>query len=137
MANILQLAQNADEVSHWIYTRRRLSDEDAARKAEAFRPLGDDWVKSLRSGAQKLREGKPARKRPSHILAFEFMLQSKKNSLGRTVPKFCTCGRPHGPKCAVRFKAGIRMLKKVLRKHAPDLLSRYDALHPNRNTRLS
>jgi hypothetical protein len=134
---VLQFSRNADELSHWIFTPKTLSDEAAGRKAEAFRGLGDDYVKDMRSRAQKLPEGKPARMRQSHILAFEFMLQSKENSLIKATKQFCTCGQSHRTKCTGRFKTGIRGLKKVLRKHAPDLLSRYEAFHPNRNTRLA
>jgi hypothetical protein len=137
MADAVQFGQNALELLHWVCPPRVLSAQEANRRAEAFRELGDDWVKSMASGLQKLPEGKPARMRQSHIAAFEFMLQSKKNSLRQAVKKFCPCGGQHSEKCAERFKVGVRALKKIIRKHAPSLVSRYDSLHPNRNVRFS
>jgi len=130
-----RLAKNVAELSRWIKLPKTLSIEDATRQAEAFRELGDEWVQKLRHSMQKLSEGKPARRRQSHILAFEFMLQSKNNSLGEATKKFCSCGnKNHHTKCSGRFKTGIRVLKKVLRKYAPDLVIQYDLLHPDRKT---
>jgi hypothetical protein len=128
-----RLIQNVAELLRWIKLRKALSIEEATRQAEAFRELGDEWVQKLRHSLQKLPEGKPARKRHSHIQAFEFMLQSKNNSLGKATKKFCSCGNTrHETKCSDRFKTGIRALKNVLRKYAPDLVDRYNSLHPDR-----
>jgi hypothetical protein len=129
----LQLAQNLKALAGWIYPRKVVPVEEALRKAEAFRELGDDWVGSMCSALQTFPEGAPPRMRRSHIDAFEFMLQSQKNTLGMAVPKFCTCGGEHTARCRERLKTGVRGLKKILRKHAPDLVFQYESLHPNRD----
>jgi hypothetical protein len=127
--------QNVAELLRWIKLRKALSIEDATRQAEAFRELGDEWVQKLRHSMQTVSEGKPAIKRESHIRAFEFMLQSQNNSLGKATKKFCSCGnKRHDTNCPSRFKSGIRALKKVLRKYTPHLAMQYDSLHPDRKT---
>ena len=127
-----RLAQNLKELARWIYRRKALPFEEAVRRAKDFKALGDDWVEQMCTGLQKLSEGAPPRMRRSHIDAFEFMLQSKENTLGTAMLRFCTCGGRHTAKCRQRLKTGVRSLKKVLRKYAPDLVSRYDSLHPDR-----
>jgi hypothetical protein len=124
--------KNVHELSRWVYRRKALPIEEALDKAQAFKELGDKWVEDMQSRLQKLPQGKPPRKRQAHISAFEFMLHSKKNSLGMAVQKFCPCGQKHEPECYQQFKAGIHSLTKMLRKYAPDLVARYDALHPDR-----
>lgn len=99
LEDLIRFGENAVELSHWIYPPKVLSIRDATSRAEVFRELGEDWVNKMRSGAQKFREGKPARMRQSHIEALEFMLESKRNSLGRAVQKFCSCGKRHDAKC--------------------------------------
>lgn len=128
-----QLTQNLKVLVDWIYPRKVMPIEEALTKAEAFRELGDDWVESMCSALQTFPEGAPPRMRRSHIDAFEFMLQSKKNTLGKAVPKFCTCGGDHTARCRERLKTGVRGLKKMLRKHAPHLVLQYESLHPNRD----
>jgi hypothetical protein len=128
----LRLAQNLEALARWIYPRKALPVEEAVSKAPAFRELGDEWVESMCTAMQKFPEGAPPKMRQAHIDAFEFMLQSKKNSLGRAVQKFCTCGGEHTARCRQRLKTGVRSLKKMLRKYAPDLVSRYSSLHPYR-----
>jgi len=133
VTRMILLASDAEELLRWIYPPKVMSMEDATNRAEAFRSLGDAWVQTMRAGLQKLTVGKPARIRQAHIAAFEFMLLSKGNSIGRAASKFCPCGKCHDAKCTERFKTGVRTLKKILCKYAPGLVYRYDVLHPNRN----
>jgi hypothetical protein len=128
----LRLAQNLKALARWIYPRKVLPLEEAVSKAQAFRELGDEWVESMCRALQTFPEGAPPRTRQSHIDAFEYMLQSKKHSLGRATREFCTCGGDHTEKCRERLKTGIRSLKKMLREYAPDLVTRSDSLHADR-----
>ena len=130
------LAKDVAELGRWTKVPRRRSIEDATRQAEAYRELGDEAVRKLCHTLQKLPEGKPAKMRQLHIQAFEFMLKSKNNSLREATKKFCSCGnKRHDAKCSGRFKTGIRVLKKLLRKYAADLVVQYDSLHPDRKVR--
>jgi hypothetical protein len=129
----VRFARNLKALLSWIYPRKVLPIEEAVLRAQALKELGDDWVESVSKAMQKFPEGAPPRMRQLHIDVFEFMLQSKKNSLGLAVRKFCPCGGTHTLKCRQRLKTGVRSLKKMLRHYAPDLVSRYDSLHPNRD----
>ena len=124
--------KNVKELSRWIFRRKVLSKEKAFSRAQDFRELGNDWVDKMFSGLQKLPQGAPPRRRQAHISALEFMLQSRKNSLGRAVQRFCLCGKKHGPKCYQRFKTGVHSLTKMLRGYEPELVARYAVLHPDR-----
>jgi hypothetical protein len=132
----LPIVRSANELSDWVsLPRRPMAFDEALRKAQTLAgpsPNSDEvelWLRSLRTRSV----GAPARRRESFISAFEFMLQSKGNSQGVATRKFCECGRQnHDVNCERNLKAGIRSLKKVLRKHAPELLTRYDSLHPDR-----
>jgi len=124
--------ENVAEISTWIVYRKTLPVDEAFQRAQTFRELGEDWVQDMFSRLQKLSQGRPAAKRQFHIAAFEFMLLSKKNSLGRAVKKFCPCGEEHQQKCQQNLKAGVHSLTKVLRRYAPELVAHYDALHPDR-----
>ncbi len=125
--------KNVVEIMGWIlYRKAALSAEEAAQRVSAFRELGEDWVEEMSSRLQRLPQGAPPKRRQSHVSAFEFMLQSKEHSLGKAVPKFCTCGGSHDAECRQNLKAGIHVLSKLLRKYAPELVAQYNALHPDR-----
>ena len=125
--------RNAIEITHWVYERKALPVEEARRLAQGAKELGDDCVEQMFQNLQKLSKGTPPRRRQGDIRAFEFMLLSEKNTIGRAVTKFCGCGGSHTPSCQVRLKTGIKSVKRILRKYAPDLVSRYDVLHPDRS----
>jgi hypothetical protein len=127
-----RLSGNAKELSRYVFQNKALSAEAATRAAASFGSIDDEWVKKMRHSLQKLSVGRPPITRKAHIRAFEFMLQSKKNSLGIAATKFCPCGKRHDASCTQRFKTGIRSLKEVLRKYAPDIVVKYDSLHPDR-----
>jgi hypothetical protein len=129
---IVTVTMNMVELTRWIYRPKVLSPEQAFEKAQAFKELGDDYVEDLIQRSQKLNHGRPAAKRRTHIAAYEYMLQSKDNSLGKAVQKFCTCGKRHSPECYEQMKAGIHSLKRILRKYAPELVAKYDLLHPDK-----
>ena len=134
-ADALSHMKNFAELCRWVYVPRRLPAEEALTKARECRELGDEYVLDMAARLQNLPQGAPPKRRQAYLAAFEFMLQSKKNSMGRAVRKFCPCGKgrsEHEPKCSQRLKAGIHNIKKLLRKYAPDLATRYDALHPDR-----
>src|SRR5258705_3176391 len=107
----------------------------ALDKARALKEAGleSNDVELLFENLQTRRVGAPVRRRKSFIATFEFMLASKNNSQGRATRKFCRCGKDkHGSNCEQNLKAGVRSLKNILRKYAPQLVTRYDLLHPNR-----
>ena len=136
MATALSYMKDAGELSRWIYKRKVLPTEEAFRRAQDFRELGDEYVADICSRLQRLPQGAPPKKREAYIDAFEFMLRSGKNSLGQAVRRFCPCGqKKHDLKCSQRFKAGIHNLKRLLRKYAPELAAQYDDLHPDRAKR--
>jgi hypothetical protein len=132
MKTIIQLLVNVNELGRWIYCARALPVEEAFTKAQIFKELGHDWTERFCARLEKLPHGSPPKRRQAHIQAFEFMLQSRNNSLGRAVQKYCPCGKQHTKKCHEGFKTGIRGVKKILRKYAPDLVTQYNTLHPNR-----
>jgi hypothetical protein len=132
MKTVRHLLENVNELGLWIYGRRAFPIEEAFTKAQVFKELGNDWMERFCARLQKLPHGSPPKRRQAYIQAFEFMLRSRSNSLGKAVPKYCPCGKTHTKKCLDRFKTGIRGLKKILRKFGPDLVAQYDALHPNR-----
>lgn len=133
MTTALAYMKNADELRRWIYRRKVLPSDEAFRRAQDVRELGEEYVTDMFSRLQKFRPGAPPKRREAYVASFEFMLQSKKNSLGQAVRKFCLCGqKKHDRRCSQRFKAGIHNLTKLLRKYAPELAVRYDELHPDR-----
>ena len=128
--------KSAGEILRWIVPPKPpLAPEEAAKAVQQFSELGQDWIDQLASKLQKLPAHRPSKRRQSHIAAFEFMLGSKKNSLGQAVLSFCPCGGSHDRKCHANLKRGIHDLKRVLRRYAPELVDQYDALHPDRHTK--
>jgi hypothetical protein len=130
--------EDVNELADWIYTNRRpLPFGEALSKAQVFQELGFDWVEQMLANLQKHPVGAPPIRRQSFIEAFEFMLRSKENSQGKATLRFCLCGSKHKAQCEQALKAGIRSLKKVLRKFAPELVSQYNALHPDRRKKVN
>lgn len=136
VTNSLRFAENLKQLTDWIYLQRTpLAFEDAMDRAHILKEAGaeSDDVEKLFQLLQKRPVGAPAKRRQSFVTAFEFMLESKENSQGQATRRFCSCGKKeHTPQCEYNLKAGVRSLKKILRKYAPELVTRYDALHPNR-----
>jgi hypothetical protein len=125
---------NFAELLDWLYpARKAMSVEEALTQAQSWQQNGvpSDFVIEMFPRLLKRDIGAP-HKRELYIAAFELQLRSKDMSLGKVTRKLCPCGGEHGPKCEQNLKAGIRSLKRLLRKYAPDLLSRYEALHPDR-----
>lgn len=135
----IQHLKIACELVDWVYPAARpLSFAEALGKARELTESGadTDWVKAFFSGLQKRPVGRP-HQRQLFVRAFEFQLQSKKNSQGQATRRFCPCGNKHTTKCEQNLKAGIRSLKRVLRRYAPELVTRYEALHPDRAKRVN
>jgi hypothetical protein len=132
MKTVIQLVENVNELGRWIYCVKALPAEEAFAKAQTFKELGNDWTERFCARLQKLPQGSPPKRRQAHIDAFEFMLRSRTNSMISATKKYCPCGKKHNKKCYASFKTGIRGVKKILRKFAPDLVTQYDALHPDR-----
>ena len=123
------------ELMDWVYPLGRpMQFVDAIGKAQFLIHLGADseFVEPIFADLQSRPVGRPHH-RQAFVRAFEFMMLSKANTQGRATKRFCPCGaKAHCAKCEQNLKAGMRSLKKVLRKHAPDLVSKYDILHPDR-----
>jgi hypothetical protein len=134
LLNAIPYLQNVLELSDWMYPPRTpVALMEAIEKAQRLSQLGaeHDDLEQLIVGLQKRPVGRP-HKRQSFVLSFEFQLQSTANSQGKAMRKFCPCGKAHSVNCEQNLKAGLRSLKTVLRKYAPELVSQYEALHPNR-----
>jgi hypothetical protein len=130
----LGFIKNAHELADWVYFNNKpLPFAEAFRHAQRLKEVGydADWVEATLTGLQKRPVGRP-HQRQLFINAFEFQLEAKRNSQGQATRKFCPCGKTHTAKCEQNLKAGMRSLKKVLRKYAPELVSRYEELHPDR-----
>jgi hypothetical protein len=138
-AEIKRCVEDALEISGWLFPEPRTAKtlENAIVAAAPYRELGKEWEEKMIEDLQKGDEGRPPTKRRAHIEAFEFMLQSKSNSLNKAVRRFCMCGGVHAKKCRLQFRTGIQSLKKILRKFAPHLVVTYDALHPDRSKKAS
>lgn len=135
MESMLCSLKTAAELMNWVYPPGRpMPFAEAFGQARGLRDLGadSDTVQAILRGLQKRPPGRP-HLRQTFVRAFEFMLQSKKNTQGRATRHFCPCGsNAHTVKCEHNLKAGMRSLKRVLRQHAPELVSRYETLHPDR-----
>jgi hypothetical protein len=133
--NAIPCLQNVGELSDWMYPPRTpVTLMEAVEKAQELRQWGAERedIEPLIVELQKRPAGRP-HKRQWFVLAFEFQLQSSANSQGKAVRNFCPCaGNAHSANCEQNLKAGLRSLKKVLRKYAPELASQYESLHPNR-----
>lgn len=133
MEDFVRLAKHAKELSQWVYQKKAMTRDAAVRVADLFLSIDNEWAAEMRHSLEKLAVGRPPARRQAHMKAFDFMLQSNRNSLGIAMTRFCPCGgEVHDVKCRQRFKTGLRSLKRVLRKHAPHLVAKYDVLHPNR-----
>lgn len=132
----LPFVGNLKQLLPWVHPPRKpVGFAVALNRAEALKQAGleSNDVKEVFRILQKRPVGAPPKRRQSFIAAFEFMLQSKQNSLGRAKRQFCRCGQEkHTVKCERGLKAGIHDLTKILRKYAPDLVFQYNALHPDR-----
>jgi hypothetical protein len=133
--NVIPYLQNVSELSDWMYPPRTpVALMQAVEKGQEFAKMGAERedVEALIVALQKRPSGRP-HKRQWFVLAFEFQLLSRANSQGKAVRNFCPCGgKAHSANCEQNLKAGLRSLKKVLRKYAPQLASQYESLHPNR-----
>jgi len=130
--------ENVRELLRWFCIQVPLPTERARERAQEVAAQGVDCIDIdwLSAHLQKLSQGAPPRRRQADIRAFEFMLQSSKNSMVEAVKSFCPCGkRRHEKNCYARLKTGIHSLNKVLDKHAPDVAARYNALHPDKAKR--
>ncbi len=130
----LGFIKNARELADWIYANNKpLPFAEAFSHAQRLREVGydADWVEAILTGLRKRPVGRP-HQRQLFIKAFEFQLEAKRNSQGQATRKFCPCGKAHTAKCEQNLKAGMRSLKKVLRKYAPEFVSKYEELHPDR-----
>jgi hypothetical protein len=132
--NAIPYLQNVLELSDWMYPPRTpVTLMQAVDRAQELLKMGAEHadLEQLIVGLQKRPVGRP-HQRQLFISAFEFQLVARGNSQGQATRKFCPCGKAHNAKCEQNLKAGMRSLKKVLRKYAPELVSRYEELHPDR-----
>jgi hypothetical protein len=130
-----------NELMDWVYLSpgRPMPFQKALNEALALRELGAEPadVQAILSGLQKRPVGRP-HQRQVFMKAYEFQLQSESNTQGKATRMFCPCGQKiHTARCEQNLKAGMRGLKKVLRRYAPDLVSRYEVLHPNRDKKVN
>jgi hypothetical protein len=125
------------ELASWLCPpRKALTTEEILRHALQMKEAGLDSkvIQSTISSLQQIPAGRP-HKRLRYVEVFDLMLQSPEMSLGKAIRKL----NPHlttdelvEQRLEKNIKAGIVQLKKRLRKYAPDLVTRYEALHPDR-----
>jgi hypothetical protein len=123
-----------NQLLDWICPARLpMAFKEALGWAQQMRDWGirADLVEELAKGLQKRNVGRP-HQHDRFVEAFELLL-CPKQTLGKATRQLCRCGaEQHNRACEMRMKAGIQNLKKILRAHAPDLVDRYDTLHPDR-----
>jgi hypothetical protein len=120
--------QHANEIADWIYTNRwPASDEQAFAMAQRYSSITSP--KELYETLRKRPVGRPNTEKHTFVEVFELMLAGSHVSLGRARsmvhPPLSLADEP-------RLKDGIRRLKKLLQAIAPELLSKYESLHPDR-----
>lgn len=131
------LSKEALEVAEWLFSPMEpLSPLQLAKLAleslkNGFPPAFlDEYLPSL----QGQPPGRPHRRRDLIIRAFELQLKPTGMSLGTVTNKLCPCGKAvHSSNCRENIRAGIRELKKLLRRYASQLVMEYQTLHPDRN----
>jgi len=116
------------ELTPWLFGNRLPRNGiEAFRYAQAWSDHPEEAL-ALFEGLQRRRVGSP-NKNATYLRLFELMLESKTMSLGRArqelSPKLPRENEPS-------LKAGIRKVKRLLRKHAPEFVARYESLHPDR-----
>jgi hypothetical protein len=125
---IAELSKTINELGKWIHSSQRpLTKVEAWSRAIR---LGDaEFAPDIFTDLQKRKVGRSSNRYPTYVRVFELMLQGRNVSIGIARQKI----RPPLAKGeAPGLKAGILRLKKLLQKHAPDLVSRYEELHPDR-----
>lgn len=130
-----QLAEDVNELASWLYPPRpKMTLEQIVQARETLIPLclSPNLMNEILVPLQRREVGPPRNKRALYVRAFELMLQPAPMSFGRVMSKLCECGKPHSASCRQRFQTGIRGVKVVLRKYAPEFVEQYDALHPDR-----
>ena len=141
MKTAKQLFNNCRDLLGWVYPRMEpMSMREALTRTRHLEEGGSssEFVGRIFLRLQKRDMGAPRKLETKLVvMAFELLLQSKDWSLGRVTRKLCPCGADHNTKCEQTFKAGIRALKKLLRKYAPELVLRYDVLHPDRSKKVN
>jgi len=131
------MVEELKELGAWLYpTRRRLTTDETVSCALQLQRDGveSEAIQHMISGLQEIPAGRP-RKRERCVEVFDLMLQSQRMSRRKAIQKLYPhlsaedISRAH---LEESIKAGIGGLKKVLRKYAPELLTQYDRLHPDR-----
>jgi hypothetical protein len=129
--HILKLNKEIDELRKWIYpSRAPLSPGEAFSRIASVASTFDDpdLAADLQNALQKREVGRPNRYL-TYVKVFELMLQGRSVSFGIARRKL----HPQlARECEPVLKAGVRALKRLLRRHAPDLVSQFEALHPDR-----
>lgn len=129
IAHVNERLQVMVESGPWLFgDRQPLTPVKALRFAQV---LSDEPELAVEMFArlQKRKVGSPPTKYVTYLVIFELMLQSNAMSLGRARQKL----KPPLPReNEPSLKAGIRNLKTLLRKHAPDFVARYESLHPDK-----
>jgi hypothetical protein len=138
-----QHLDNFSELHDWLFPPREpISLNAASDWIPRLQELGYPFnlIYEIVSGLQKRKIGRPHShlRRDACIHGFERQLGSRRCGLHKVTRELCPCAKSvHSTSCEQNMRAGIRSLKKVLHKHAPELVSRYEKLHPDRDKKVN
>jgi hypothetical protein len=124
------------ELREWVFSPRNpMTREQAESALPSLQKYGVDilTIFEIHASLQKRRVGPPPKRRQLYVDAFERMMLPK-SSLGTVTRALCKCGKPTHTGCTKMFQAGIGGVKRLLRRYAPELVSEYETLHPDRAT---
>jgi len=136
LAEISRLAVKVEKLNNFLNgvpPPRSDAELDAIRKSMPSLPHFSRLNKAF---AEAMKKGKPGAKRTSRDLfldVFDLMLQSQNISLGKAIVK--VRGNAHVDALRESIRIGIRdNLKPILREFAPEVLERFEKLHPDRRS---
>ena len=127
-----KMLEDVEELLDWLLgPEKPVGIPEAAAVALKATDLSLNDAAAVFLRLQKRSVGRP-HKRDLFVDAFDLQLTSKDMSLGKVTRKLCRCGSEHTSRCQENLRAGIRSLKVVLRRYAPELVTQYEVLHPDR-----
>lgn len=137
-----RLAAEIAELNKFLHgTPAPMTDKEIAPIREAMKSVLSPYFDKANDAAiaalQKRKRGRKRTRRASsasgdlYLDAFGLMLQSREMTLSKAIGKLL--GMAQIAKCRETFRVGIRDdVKPVLKKYAPELIERYDSLHPDK-----
>jgi hypothetical protein len=143
LARVSPLAAEIEELDKFLHgapapmTNEEIAPIRAVMKSMPHSLYFDKPIEAALAILQKRQRGRKRTRRTSpassdlYLDAFGLMLQSREMTLSKAIGKLL--GMAQIAKCRETFRVGIRDdVKPVLKKYAPELIERYDSLHPDK-----